>query len=362
MRVKIYGAGSIGNHLAHASRELNWAVDIFDINQEALNRTKNQIYPQRYGKWDSEIGLYAVSDQEPNEYDLIIIGTPPDTHISLAIQAVEQKPKAILIEKPLSTPDLTNLDELITKANQNDVRLFIGYDHIVGKATSYLTEINALGDYGSLKTIDVDFREHWGGIFSAHPWLSGPKDSYLGYWQRGGGATGEHSHGINLWQYLSHITGNGRVVSVSSSVKYNKEAETNYDSIALINVKTETGLTGRIAQDVITCPPIKKATLIYEKGLINWYCSFSPGQDLVKTISKDNQETTRDFFKTRPEDFICELKHIEMSLKTNTESPIDVVRGLETMLVIAAVHKSALEEKNVKIDYSRGYSQNALVC
>ena len=63
-KVKIFGAGSIGNHLAHASRCLNWDVDICDTDKEALDRTKYQIYPNRYGKWDKAIGLYK-DDQIP---------------------------------------------------------------------------------------------------------------------------------------------------------------------------------------------------------------------------------------------------------------------------------------------------------
>ena len=45
MKVKIYGAGSIGNHLANASRQMGWSVDICDVDRSALKRTKNEIYP-----------------------------------------------------------------------------------------------------------------------------------------------------------------------------------------------------------------------------------------------------------------------------------------------------------------------------
>ena len=38
--VKIFGAGSIGNHLAHASRSLGWNVTICDVDQAALDRTR----------------------------------------------------------------------------------------------------------------------------------------------------------------------------------------------------------------------------------------------------------------------------------------------------------------------------------
>ncbi len=31
MKVKIFGAGSIGNHLANAARVLGWSVDLCDV-------------------------------------------------------------------------------------------------------------------------------------------------------------------------------------------------------------------------------------------------------------------------------------------------------------------------------------------
>ena len=51
-KIKIIGAGSIGNHFANAGIKLGWDVSIFDVDKEALQRTKNKIYPSRYGSWD----------------------------------------------------------------------------------------------------------------------------------------------------------------------------------------------------------------------------------------------------------------------------------------------------------------------
>ena len=64
--VKIFGAGSIGNHLANASRALGWSVDIVDVDGSALTRTKNEIYPKRYGAWDESIRLY-LKDEAPKQ-------------------------------------------------------------------------------------------------------------------------------------------------------------------------------------------------------------------------------------------------------------------------------------------------------
>ena len=99
--VKILGAGSIGNHLAHASRSLGWNVTLCDLDPAALDRTKSMIYPTRYGKWDNAIKLCLVDEAPKGNFDLIVIGTPPDSHLSIALDALKEHPKALLIEKPL---------------------------------------------------------------------------------------------------------------------------------------------------------------------------------------------------------------------------------------------------------------------
>jgi len=35
--------------------------------------------------------------------------------------------------------------------------------------------------------------------------------SYLGDYNKGGGATGEHSHCLNVWQHFSRVSGAGEV-------------------------------------------------------------------------------------------------------------------------------------------------------
>ena len=66
--------------------------------------------------------------------------------------------------------------------------------------------------------------------------------------------------------------------------------------------------------------------------------------------------------KTRPDDFIEELKHIDAALKQDAAaSPIALTRGLDTMLVVAAAHRSAETGRYVRIDYGRGYTPRAIV-
>lgn len=361
-KVKIFGAGSIGNHLANASRRMGWEADICDVDPEALRRTREEIYPARYGSWDDSIGLYSNDSVPVGGYDLIIIGTPPDSHMALAREAVKEGPKAILVEKPLCTPDLEGAQELLDEAAAANVQVFIGYDHVVGKSAELTGKLLAEHGIGELDTIDVEFREYWGGIFGAHPWLSGPADTYLGFWRRGGGSCGEHSHAANLWQYFAHQAGVGRIVEVSSEMEFVREGGVDYDKLCLLNVRTETGLVGRVVQDVVTRPTRKWARMQGTKGFLEWYCGSKPGTDSVVHSLDSGVVSTTEVSKTRPDDFVQELKHIENALAGEPEaSTISVVRGLETMMVVAAAHKSAVEKRVVRIDYSKGYVLDAIL-
>ena len=361
VRVKIYGAGSIGNHMAHAARKKGWAVDICDVDQEALNRTQKDIYPSRYKKWDNEIGLYTNKNQPRGNYDLVIIGTPPRYHVSLALEVLKESPNAILIEKPLTTPDLDGLDDLNKKSKNSSSKIFVGYNHVVSKAIKNVNELLNNYDLGEIDTVDVEFREHWGGIFKAHHWLSGPADSYLSQWKLGGGACGEHSHAVNLWQHISRLLKKGRVTEVTCNMEYLKDTNFEYDKLCLINLKTEKGLLGRVVQDVITLPTKKWGNIQGKRGSLNFSFEKNAGVDEVNLMNEKQVIDKKSINKTRPDDFIEEMNHIEQYFckNSNLDSPISLDKGIETMLVIAACHKSSKLGKTVNIDYGKLIS-NAL--
>lgn len=361
MKVKILGAGSIGNHLANASRAMGWSVDMCDLDPNALDRTRNMIYPSRYGKWDENIRLFSNNDAPKGGYDLIFIGTPPDVHLELAMQALDEKPKAILIEKPVCGPNLSLADEFVEKAETLGVVAFVGYDHVIGRAARIASQTTNGGDLGNVVTLDVEFREHWGGIFGAHPWLSGPQDSYLGFSERGGGASGEHSHAANLWQHFSHEIGAGRVIEIQAMMDFVEEGQVKYDRLCVMHLRTEKGLIGRCVQDVITQPPRKWARIQHIDGYVEWQCGKEPGVDVVTALLPGRIQQEQRVTKTRPDDFIEELKHIQAALASNPKSsPLYIRRGMDTMLVVAAAHLSHKTGRKVLIDYSKGYSLDAL--
>jgi predicted dehydrogenase len=244
-------------------------------------------------------------------------------------------------------------------AKERGVQVFVGYDHVVGASAVHALE--KARRFGRIETLDVEFREYWGGIFAAHPWLDGPQDSYLGFWKRGGGASGEHSHAINLWQHFAHELGAGRVVEVNATLDYVKTDLVDYDSLCLLNLRTEGGLVGRVVQDVVTEPPRKWARIQGSDGYADLAIGFEPGVDQVESKHGDADAETQRVEKTRPDDFIAELTHIEAVLEGRSDSEaLHIDRGLDTMLVVAAAHRSAAEGRSIRIDYGAGYTPDAL--
>jgi predicted dehydrogenase len=354
MEVKIFGAGSIGSHLAQACRRAGWNVLIVDTDPLALKRTKEETYPNRYGAWDDSIQLSEVKDAKKGGFDVILIGTPPDTHLKIATQVLkEEPPKVLQIEKPLCAPIFKDVPEFIAEVKNNpETVVIVGYDHIVAENTKKTEEEIKQRELGKLLSLDCEFRSHWKNIFKAHHWLSGPQDTYLGYWQRGGGASGEHSHGLNLWQHFAHFLGAGRIKEVEAVFDFVKENGTDYDRSCFLNLITENGLIGRVAQDVITLPKKKFLSLQFEKGSLEWRNDVTKTTDEIMVQEHGKDEELFEIKKTRPDEFYREIVHIQDILEGKIkESPISLQRGLDTMAVLTAAHKSFKEKKIIPVEY-----------
>lgn len=362
IKVKIIGAGSIGNHLAHGCHQQNWEVVLCDTDPAALQRTRDEIYPARYGQWDDSIRLAHPKNTVGERFDVVMIGTPPDTHINIALDILRQNPpRLLLIEKPLCPPSLSGCEQLHTLAKQTGVQVLVGYNHILTPNTLLAEQWLQTGALGNILTIHAQIREHWQGIFRAHPWISGPEDTYLGYTERGGGALGEHSHGLAIWQHFARLSGHGRITEVSAMLDMVKERGAHYDRLAQLNLRTESGLTGLLVQDVITEPADKQLRLQGENGYLDWYINIKPGADAVRLRLQGEPERHQTFEKNRPDDFQPEVAHIGTLLANPDQiSPISLECGMETMLVIAAAIRSHETGRTVKIDYNQPYGCDAL--
>lgn len=354
MKILIYGAGSIGNHYANGFVERGHEVIVTDISEIALNRMKNDIYPERYGKWNNSIKLLNIKEtMSISTVDVVFIGTPPPSHMSICTKAMEvHNPKIVHIEKPICTPDLNGLLEVVKYANKENIILLNGYNHNLTKNVIGSKKIIRDNDFGKPLILNSNVNEHWGGIFNAHPWIKNLKDTYLSSYQLGGGAMSEHSHGINLWQTFSNYLGMGRIDTVSSKLVFEKNDDYTYDSIMHLNVESENGLVGNITQDVVTTPHKKNLEIVFENGYINIINNYRTNLDRLEYHINGKTEKI-DYPKTRKDDFTGAIENIENALlnNCNLEESMGFSIAIDTMCVINSSIESNKLNKRIKINY-----------
>ncbi len=341
MRAKVIGAGSIGNHLAHALRKLDVDVTIVDVDADALERTKTVIYPERYGAFDPAITLAHPDVVGDEAFDLCVIGTPPDTHVTIATSELARGHRAILIEKPLAAPGVHKLLDFAAKAEKSATRVLVAYNQRLKTNTVEFLSKARSGERGSVTAISGRMREDWAGILKAHPWLKSATDSYLGHTSRGGGALYEHSHAVDFSLFVANELGQGRPVRVKCDVEKVTHPEGSYDKSASLNIEMSSGLVVDVVQDLYTWPADKSLDAIFEKGEVRWEMHGDHDSVISSLAVGASEEMT--IPKTRPDDFLPEISHV-VQLLTSTEkknSPLDLSEALYTSLVLEAALESS---------------------
>lgn len=310
--VLIFGSGSIGNHFANAFTKIGrYNILITDISDASLIRMKNIVYPQRYGKWNKkikQISYQKVFNLNQN-FDLVIVGTPPDTHLDL-FKKIDKKItfKKILIEKPLVPFNDSFMS--IYKGNKNSI--FCGYNHSVSESFQYLIDQFKKINKKDIYLIRVNWSEGFKGILNAHFWLKDEFDSYLGNYKRGGGALHEHSHCLHLAICLIRQKFNINDFKISFKKIMKKNNKLEYDSYAAVTFSKK-DLKIIIETDLLNNFKTNKSIEVFSKSKdLYWSCSYSKDFDVVISQSKNkNKDFTKKFKKDRTKEFINEIKHID---------------------------------------------------
>jgi predicted dehydrogenase len=350
-KVRIIGAGSIGNHLANAFVNQGFNVEVTDIDVQALYRMQHQIYPSRFGKWDERIQIIDPNCVSKYTANVLVIGTPPNTHIKVALEQLNYcTPDIILIEKPISNPDLKNLKELENLIISKKIRMLVGYNHRLTKNTQLAVNLIQEGKIGEIISITSQTRESWHGILKAHPWFSDLRESYLSSVESGGGALFEHSHALNLLQYVMEIGNLAPIAKVQASIDMVRTENSNYDRISFLTLISKEGKYFHVIQDVVTVPPIKQLLINGTLGTIWW--TTSPNLDEI--ILYDSAGTLLNHHKIqkeRKDDFAPEINHIKKLIEEkDSTSPLDYKNALETLYLIEAAFKSNSLGKSVFVE------------
>ena len=358
MKIGIIGAGSIGNHLAFSWRKIGAEVTVCDISETALDRFKTQTYPTRYGDFDNEIRLINKTQFFSRSYDAIFIGTPPETHLELLKESIFANPKVICVEKPVVTPDLDSIKSFAQVLRGANSAVLSGYNHRVGRNTAIAQCLLESFEIGIVKKLESVVLESWDGILGAHPWLNGPEDSYLGYTNRGGGATFEHSHGIDLWCHFAEKLKLGKVLSVSAQANFAENRnQGEYDEKIVIALVTESGVPGIVRQDVTSSKAEKWIEISGSQAILRSTVGLEQAIDAVTWKSTTDKKITIDcrINKPRYDDFDREVAEIAQVINSgltgSSTHDLSALTALETALIGSAAISSAQSGAMVYLDF-----------
>ena len=343
-KVLIFGSGSIGNHMAYACRKLKHEVYITDINSKALNLMKNKIYKKRYGSWDKNINLISYNKifKLNKKFDLIIIGTPPKSHLKVYLNCKKYlNYSKILIEKPI-TYYKDSLLKKFTSISKDDL-VFCGYNHSISKAFNYFHDkINK--KLNNVHMINVSWKEGWRGILNAHFWMKNQFSSYLGNFESGGGALQEHSHGLHIFNlilknYKIHL----KKIKFNSNIFYLYKKNHKYDYYSSI-VGNYKKIFFKYETDLISEPAKKEISISSNKIKIDLIFNYKDQFDAVIITKKNKNKLVKLFKKTRSTDFENEIKYLLKFYKKRNykDSNLNKLNAIE---VIEIINKMVKNEK-----------------
>lgn len=349
--VKVIGAGSIGNHLAHGCRQQGWDVTIVDLSSEALERTRDTIYPSRYGSWDKDITLATPDTLGGQGFDIVIIGTPPATHLTIATAELQSNPpQVLLIEKPLSHPDQSAIRAFVELASASPTRVLVGYNQRYKRNTlAFLEKAKSL-NLGKLQGLRSHMLESWDGILNAHFWMDSEKDSYLAFTEQGGGALLEHSHALNLFLLFANELDQGQAISVEATIDWVDHDAGLYDREATLAITFASGLSGEVRQNLYTWPAVKEAEAVFENGVLIWAMG-SDSDSVTHRATSGELIESWNYPKTRPDDFEGEIAHLgELLANPTLESTLDLSHGLHVMEVALAAFESSATNRAISLE------------
>ena len=331
MKIKIIGAGSAGNHMAHALTSIKNVKKIYltDISNKALVRSKDEIYIKRYKKWNNKIKLDTEQHNLKNEnfFDAIVVSSPPEFHRKNVNENIN-KSNIFLIEKPLCAPNLKDINyfKRVSKKYKNKI-FMTGYNHRLFPSTKFLIELLKTEN---IKYCKVSFKENIGGFLNAHTWMNSINESYLSKTKYGGGSLCEHSHALNLLQF---ILKDHKIKIIDKKYQFNKEKR-NYHDISFSGLLKINNILCEFEQNFETLPVEKKIKVITEKKIIELIYNFKKNSDIV-LINNFNRVKKHTFSKTRKDDFIYEAKHLcEIIGNRNKLNVLNIKNGILTMETI----------------------------
>lgn len=328
MKFLLVGCGSIGvRHLRNLKVIMpDSSFDVYDSDSKLVNLTSS-IYSARPADHDSI---------DCTKYDLVLICTPPVSHVDLAIRALKAG-SSVFIEKPLSS-NFHGLEKLKSLAKAKELAIFVGYNFRFNKGVNALKRIIAEGDYGRVLHISAYFGQY---LPDWRPYQN-YKKNYTSRRDLGGGIILDGSHEID---YLAWLL--GTPISVQSQFKNTDILATDTEAITDVLLEFRDDILGYIHLDFVRREYKRRIEVLSENGILEW----SMQEATLKTFNLSDKKWHVSSLGDSPNDmYLLELRHVIECIKSNrTSEVIGLENGISSFRLSSLIYESGVLGQKITV-------------
>lgn len=331
VRVGIIGAGGIAQvqHIP-ALKQFDDAEITAICDTERL---KAGVVAQKFGVPHS----YRLAEDllSREEIDAVIITTPNNTHLPMALAAFQSK-KHVFIERPIART-AHEAERMVKAADKAGKILMVGMNHRFRPDTLILQNLISEGQLGKIYHIRAGWMKNSAGS-SKPPWVLEPRFS-------GGGVMMDL--GVQLLDLCLWLAGSMKIKAVKAKMHFQILKAKVEDHISFAaDMDDGTSIVVDAAWDIPSKHTIAYTMVFGEKGAA-WLNPLRINQEMhghMMELSPGKQYTRTELFVRSYEN---ELKHFLECVRNNHPPISSGVENLQIMKITEAVYRSAREGKEV---------------
>lgn len=230
IKIGLIGTGWIGQHHGENVHK-NPHAELIAVANPTVAKAKGYVTRLGtsavvYGNWEEML--------KQDDLDAVIIASPNAAHAEQAIAAAESG-KHIFLEKPMANT-LEDCRKIVDAVKKSGVTCAMGYHRRLNPMVQYAKKLQADGKLGGLVLAESDYIHHIPGDWDIWAWAG--KKELAGTPLHGG-----NGHNIDLLRYFC---GEVEEVTCFRDVKMPRKIQMETEDIAVVNIKFESGIFGRM--------------------------------------------------------------------------------------------------------------------
>jgi predicted dehydrogenase len=313
--ILVIGCGSIGRR--HIRNLLQLGANGLRVYDESKEQMETAV---------AEYGVSPVDAVDADRFDLVLVCTPPNSHVDVARKAIRGGAH-VFIEKPIAH-EMDGVSRLLSEAKERKRFIAVGYNLRFHRGVRLLKEAIERGDIGTPLMLRAEVGQY------LPDWRPGTdyRAGYNASAAMGGGIVLDASHEIDYVRWLV-----GDVASISCAAEHLSSLAIDVEDAAAIIMRMRSGAIAEVHLDSIQRAYSRTCKVIGEEGTLVW----EYGGDVRRFSAASGRWESTAANADPNEMYIDEMKHLLMCLEGEAVPIVDGEDGRRVLEIALAAKESS---------------------